>query len=117
MSGPSETRSPELMEGLVHRVEGFWRTGKNAELDKAMELVRQARVFRVTRLKHFPVLQPQLGDGHPVFGQGARLVGTQHCRGAQRLDRGRSPRQNTRPRDSPCPHGHEHSEHDRKFFG
>ena len=37
MFGLGQTRSPEIMERLLHRVEGFWRAGENAELDKVME--------------------------------------------------------------------------------
>ena len=93
MLGPSEARAAKLMEGLVHGVEGFGRTGEKAELDKVMKRVRQARVFSLARLERLTIREPQLGDGHPVFGQSAGLVGAEHRRGAECLDRSRPPRQ------------------------
>jgi hypothetical protein len=40
MFGSGQSRSPQFMKRLVHGVEWFGRTGKQAELDEVMERIR-----------------------------------------------------------------------------
>ena len=102
------------MERPLHRVERLGRAGEQAELAQVVELRRHFRA--VLRAEDVPIRQPQLDDRHPVFGEGAGLVGAQHGGRAQRLDRRRAPRQDARQRNSPRAHRHEDGQDHRKLF-
>ena len=102
------------MERPLHRVERLGRAGEQAELAQVLELRRHFHA--VLRVEDVPIRQPQLDDRHPVFGEGAGLVGAQHGGRAQRLDRRRAPRQHARQRNSPRAHRHEDGQDDRKLF-
>ena len=66
----------EIMERLLHGVEGVLRTGENAEFDQVIEVLGHSRAGRLAGPENFLVFEPQLSDGHPVLGQGTGFVST-----------------------------------------
>ena len=104
----------QRMERFLHRVERLRRARENAMRQNRRVMVRQpAGLFAPPKLG----ASPHRDDCHPVLGQRASLVGAEHRRGAERLDRGNAPGQHASARDPPGAHHHEHGQYKRKFLG
>lgn len=104
----------QTVQRLIHRIERIRRSCEQAGLEQGRKSDRQRAAL--ARPEHLAGGQTQFGDRHPVLGQRAGLVGAQHGRGAQCLDRGGAAGQHPRLRDPPGAHRHEHRQHHRKLL-
>jgi len=101
------------VERLFHGIERVACAGENSILEKRCELAVE-RTFVL--LAPGAIAGAQADDRHAVLGEGASLVGAEHCGGPERLDCRDTPGQDTGARDAPGAHHHEDGKDERKFF-
>ena len=114
--GLFQLRTPQFMEGLLHRVVGFTRTGEYPEFQQDIAGLGQRGPGCLAHHELLPVLEPQFRNRHAVLRQRPGLVRAQHRRRTKCFDRGSAPGQHTGARDSPGTHRHEYGQHDRKLL-
>ena len=113
---PRAISGKELVKGPLHGVHGMAGAGQQARMGEALKGLRHG-LPAGRQPQDLPIGEPELHDGHAVFGEGAGLVGAEDRGRAQGLDGGGPAGQHPRLADAPGPHGHEDRQHHRQFGG
>ncbi|OPY14700.1 MAG: hypothetical protein A4E74_02329 [Syntrophus sp. PtaB.Bin075] len=106
----------QVPDRLFHGIEGVDLAGQDAEFRQLMAGLRQNGPCGISNRAVF-ALSEQLTNGHPVFGERARLVNAQYCGRAERFNRRYAPGEHALLRNAPGPQGQKDSQDNRKFFG
>jgi hypothetical protein len=113
--GARERLAPDGVERELHRVEWVLGAREDAVLDEGVDLLRELARRAVDE---DPMLaRDERRDPHLVLGEGPGLVREQRGRGAERFDRGHSPREDVALGDAVRAERLEHREDDRQLFG
>ena len=104
---------PRVVERHLHRIDRRRRAGQCRGIDQRVIGIGDS-VAR--RNGNGADRRPQPSDGHPVLGQRARLVGTEHHCRAERLDRRGATREHAHARDPPRAHRQEDGQDDGEFL-
>jgi hypothetical protein len=102
----------DRLQRLLHRIEGLGLAREPGDLDD----LAQRRGQRGARRSLPGARRPHGGEPHPVLGEGARLVGAEHGRGAERLEGGEAAREDAVAGDPPGPDRHEDGQDDGEFL-
>ncbi len=118
--GTGEVRRPEILEGLLHRVERVDLAGEDPVFHELVEGLENRGVKRdalgPSAYREEPVAGEEPGDRHPVQRQGAGLVDAENGGRAERLH-GRDPAgEDVLLADAPRAQSQKDGEHHRDLF-
>ena len=97
-------------DSLFHRVEGVWCACEGRSVDDAHHI-------GIDCVSGWRLVRQRINHLHPVFGERARLVNTEDCCRAERLDHGDAPREDVHLAQSPGTNRQKDGEDDGKLFG